>query len=66
MSEQLTYGERLLLAILARESQDDFDTVADRVLVGRGLAERFGVGQIRITDAGRAALAVSEREADRG
>ena len=63
MSNDLTYGERLLLSHLDLQSCEDRDTIADRVLVNRGYAERFhaygGVGMLRITDAGRAMLASS-------
>lgn len=47
----LTYEEILLLKRLTEEGpQDDRDRIAERVLVNSGLAERFGVGQIRAVE----------------
>jgi hypothetical protein len=54
---ELTYEERLLLKALAAGPQDDRDCIPERVLVNTGLAERFGIGQIQITAAGRSAHA---------
>jgi len=50
---ELTYHEKLLLDTLKSGPRHDHDRAAERVLVNSGLAERFGVGQIRITKAGR-------------
>lgn len=59
MSDKLTFGERFLLYMLVDGgARYDYDRTEDRVLINRGLAERYtneftGHGMIRITDAGR-------------
>lgn len=58
MNDGLTFGERLLLYMLIDGGpRDDYDRTEDRVLINRGLAERFtgegGVTMIRVTAAGQ-------------
>lgn len=54
---KFTYEEKLLLSSLADGNpQDDRDCTPHRVLINRGLAQRTGVGQMEITNAGRALL----------
>lgn len=57
-SGELTFEEGLLLVYLsARGPQPDHDDTACRVLINRGLAERFDPGLMRITVDGLALLA---------
>ncbi|WP_316214342.1 hypothetical protein [Bradyrhizobium sp. SZCCHNR2032] len=54
----LTSEELITLRILGERAWlTDSDTIATRVLVNLGYALRLGLGQIAITDAGRARLA---------
>ncbi|WP_316234623.1 hypothetical protein [Bradyrhizobium sp. SZCCHNR1020] len=54
----LTSGELITLRALGERTWlPDSDTTTTRVLVNRGYAQRLGLGQIAITDAGRARLA---------
>lgn len=64
---ELTYAERYLLGSLRQfGARHDHDTIAERVLVNTGLAERFhdrhGFGMVRITDAGRALLSSTRKD----
>lgn len=56
MNNSLTYAEELELALLLDGEREDRDTIAQRVLVNRGFAERCsaesGHTMIRITAAG--------------
>ena len=59
VSDGLTFGERFLLYMLIDSgARYDEDRIEDRVLINRGLAERYpnphtGHTMIRVTDAGR-------------
>lgn len=59
MNDSLTFDERYLLYMLIDGGERfDHDRIEDRVLINRGLAERFsdpltGHAMIRVTDAGR-------------
>lgn len=50
---ELTYEERHLLALLLDGPRHDHDTMADRVLINSGLAERIAIGQMQLTAPGR-------------
>jgi hypothetical protein len=58
-ADGLTFGERFLLYMLVDGGpRYDYDRTEDRVLINRGLAERYpnpltGHTMVRITDAGK-------------
>lgn len=52
-NDDLTTEEDQMLKALVGADGYDRDTTAERVLINRGFAERFGMGRMRITDAGR-------------
>ena len=51
--EQMTFEEKLTLRLLLQGPRLDCDTIVDRVLINCDLAERCGIGCMKITDVGR-------------